>query len=155
MKAKRKSEKSKASRGNIRKNDAYNEAFARIESAIDNGFFIEAIAIMEAILTDRLRSHLSHHNKLPRNEKFHNLIQEWKKLEEESKNLKVSINLIEFVNLWRQQRNNTIHGFVSSECDVDTFLQNAEISARMGLLLTRSVCNWHQKEIRNTKNLNC
>ena len=151
MKEKRISRKTTANRGNILKSDAYNEAFARIDLAIKNGFFIESIAIMEAIITDRLKSHLSYHDKLPKKETFHNLIEEWKNFEGENKSLKVSINLIELVNLWRKQRNDIIHGFVSSECDIDTFLQNAEISARVGLLLTRSVCNWHRKEISKGK----
>jgi hypothetical protein len=152
MKAKRKTQKSTASRGNIRKHDAYNEAFARIKAAIDNCFFIEAIAIMEAIISDRLRSHLNYHKKLPKNDKFYNLIDEWKKLQGNGKNMTISINLVSLVDLWRDQRNSAVHGFVSDESNVDTFLKNAEVSAKMGLLLTRALCDWHKKEIKNSSN---
>ena len=151
MKAKRISKKSTASSGNIRKHDAYKEAFERIEAAIDGSFFIEAIAIMEAILSDRLRSHLNHHQKLPKSDKFYNLIDEWKKLKKYGKNLTVSINLIGLVDLWRQQRNNAIHGFVSDESNIDTFLKNAEVSAKMGVILTRAMCDWQRKEIKKSK----
>jgi hypothetical protein len=149
MKAMRKSEKSTATKGNVRKHDLYKEAFARINTAIDENFFIEAIAILEAIISDRLKSHLNFHHKLPSNDKFYSLIAEWKKLQGK-KNITLSINLPDLIDLWREQRNNAVHGFVSEENNVDKFLKNAEVSAKMGLLITRAVCDWHKREIKNS-----
>jgi hypothetical protein len=151
VKPKRKSQRSTAAKGNVQKHDTYKEAFARIKHAIDQNFFIEAIAIQEAILSDRLRSHLEYHKKLPRDDKFQSLLREWKALNGDSKKLAVLIDLPELVDLWREQRNNAIHGIVAKEGHVDAFLKNAEVAAKTGLKLTRALCDWHQKEIRKSR----
>jgi hypothetical protein len=148
MKAKRKSQRSTAKNGNVQKHDTYQEAFARIKDAINQGFFIEAVAIQEAIISDRLRSHLGHHHALPERETFYELVDKWKALEGRGRRLTVSIELPELVNLWREQRNNAIHGFISDESHIDVFLKNAQVAAATGLQLTRALCDWHKKEIR-------
>ena len=144
----RKSKASTATKGNLRKHDAYKEAFARINAAIAQSSFIEAIAIQEAVISDRLRSHLGHHHSLPERETFYELVDKWKALEGRGKRLTVSIELPKLVNLWRKQRNNAIHGFVSDESHIDVFLKNAQVAAATGLQLTRALCDWHKKEIR-------
>lgn len=145
MKAKRISSKGGANQGNVQKFDAYKEAFTRIKAAIDKGFFIEAIAIQEAIMSDRLRSHLEYKKSLPKRDVFCDLIKAWKKLGKNQ--ITLSIALPELIDLWRSQRNNAIHGFVSNESNVDVILKNAEIAAKTGLILTRALCNWHRKEV--------
>lgn len=135
----------------MQKHDTYKEAFARIKHAIDQHFFIEAIAIQEAIISDRLRSHLEYHKKLPKDDKFHSLLREWRALNGDGKKLTVSIDLPELLDLWREQRNNAIHGIVAKESHVDMFLENAESAAKIGLKLTRTLCDWHQKEIRRSR----
>ena len=148
MKPKRKSQKSTAKHGNVQKHDTYKEAFARIKAAINQNFFIEAIAIQEAIISDRLRSHLGHHKQLPDRDAFHELLKKWKTLGGNRKRITVSVDLPDLVDLWREQRNNAIHGFVAKESHIDTFLKNAEVAAKTGLQLTRAICDWHKKEVR-------
>lgn len=151
MKPKRKSQRSTATKGNVQKHDTYKEAFARIKHAIDQHFFIEAIAIQEAIISDRLRSHLEYHKKLPKDDKFYSLLKEWKALNGAKEKLAVSIELPELIDLWREQRNNAIHGIVAKESHVEMFLKNAEAAAKTGLKLTRALCDWHQKEVRKSQ----
>ncbi len=66
----RKSTKSVSKKGNVPKADSYREAWARIELAQKDGFYIEVASIVESILSDRLLSYLHGAHKFPlRNKK--------------------------------------------------------------------------------------
>jgi hypothetical protein len=147
----RKSLKSTATKGNVLKHDNYTEAFARIKAAINQGFFIEAIAIQEAIISDRLKSHLSFYMKLPKDEKFHSLLKAWKALDVRDNMQTVSTDLPELINQWRRQRNGAIHGFIAKDCNVDRVLKSAKVTAQIGLNLTRALCSWHGKQVRQSQ----
>jgi hypothetical protein len=148
----RKSEKKEAKKGNKAKYDAYREAFARIEAANASQFFLEAIAIQEAIISDRLKSHLGHLGKLPKRKRptLSDLVDAWKS-ENQGKNLEIKINLAELVDQWRVLRNQAVHGLVATH-SIDDFLDSAEAAAKIGAVLARAVCDWHKGEVRKAKN---
>jgi hypothetical protein len=147
----RKSARRDAKKGNIAKHDAYREAFARIKAANASQFFLEAVAIQEAIITDRLKSHLGHRGKLPKRKRptLSDLVDAWKS-ENQDKNLEVKMNLPELVDQWRVFRNQAIHGLVATP-SVGDFLESAEAAAKTGEVLARAVCDWHKGEVRDKK----
>jgi hypothetical protein len=150
----RKSEKKAAKKGNIAKHDAYREAFARIEAANASQFFLEAIAIQEAIISDRLKSHLEYLGKLPKKKRptLFDLVETWK-TENKGLNVEIKINLAELVDQWRVIRNQAIHGLGATP-SVSDFLESAEAAAKTGEILARAVCNWHKGEVRKANQLN-
>jgi hypothetical protein len=147
----RKSEKKEAKKGNKAKYDAYREAFARIKAANESQFFLEAVAIQEAIISDRLKSHLGHLGKLPddKRQSFNNLVKAWNS-ESQGRNIEIKINLAELVDQWRVLRNQAIHGLVATP-SVSDFLESAEAAAKTGAVIARAVCDWHKGEVRKEK----
>jgi hypothetical protein len=145
----RKSIKKAAKNGNKAKHEAYKEAFARIKAANESKFFIESVAIEEAIISDRLKSHLEHHGKLPDNSSLYCLVDAWKKLNG-SKRIQVRINLPELIDQWRILRNEAVHGLVATG-SLNSFLKSGNAAAKSGEILARAVCDWHKGEKRKTK----
>lgn len=147
MTALRKSSQSVAQNGNVAKADSYREAWTRINKSIDAGFYLEAVTIVESIISDRLLSYAW--SECPNAEgfngertHFYNLINA---LPDES--LKVKLHA------WREQRNRVVHAAAKSfpgtpTEDVDEFLGRAKSTADEGRQLAREVSNWHKKELR-------
>lgn len=147
----RKSVKKEAKKGNKTKYDAYQEAFARIKAANESNFFLEAVAIQEAIISDRLKSHLGHLGILPKKKHptLHDLVKAWKR-EIQGKTAVLEIKLADEVDQWRVLRNQAVHGLVSTTSVAD-FLETAVAAAKTGEVLARAVCAWHQGEITKAK----
>jgi len=150
----RKSVKKEAKQGNKVKYDAYTEAFARIKAANESNFFLEAVAIQEAIISDRLKSHLGHLGILPKKKHptLHDLVKAWKR-EIQGKNIVLEIKIADEVDQWRVLRNQAVHGLVAA-LSVNDFLESAEVAARTGEILARAVCDWHKGEVLKAKKLN-
>jgi hypothetical protein len=153
----RKSRPTKAKRGNVAKADSYAEAFKRMDLAIKSGFFIEALAIQEAIISDRLNSYLNFSNPqfLEKYRSFGQLVGEWRKQLSDDRKDEVKINLPVAIDLWRYLRNEAVHGIVKSipgtaTTGVDEFLKEAQTAAIMGKDLARAVCKWHKMEKSKT-----
>jgi len=147
----RKSVKKEAQKGNKVKYDAYTEAFTRIKAANESNFFLEAVAIQEAIISDRLKSHLGHLGRLPKKKPptLHDLVKVWKR-EIQVQNIVLEIKLADEVDQWRVLRNQAVHGLVSAR-SVNDFLESAEAAAKTGEVLARAVCAWHKKEIKKSR----
>ena len=60
-----KSNPTTAKNGNIAKVDSYREAKRRISSAMEEGYYTEAAALIESILSDRILSHLHGAHQFP------------------------------------------------------------------------------------------
>jgi len=143
--------------GNVDKFDSYREAWARIKAARENDFYLEAIAIEESILSDRLSSHLKYHGKYPKHRKdryvsFSSLITAWAGLEESSPSEALP-GLREQIDKWREQRNTILHALVKSDAgesppDVDKFLKGAQEAAEKGERLARRFLDWHGAKVR-------
>jgi len=149
----RKSVKKEAKKGNKAKYESYREAFARIKAANESQFFLEAVAIQEAIISDRLKSHWGHLGKLEKDKdkdpSLHGLVKLWK-AETQGRNIEIKINLAELVDQWRVLRNQAIHGLVATP-SVSDFLESAEAAAKTGAVIARAVCDWHKGEVRKAK----
>lgn len=127
--------------GKVRYN-LYRPAYARIKESIDLGFYLEAITLIESLVSDRLESRVSF--LLEKDFSFKTLgclIQKSSQIEhdEELKKL-VSHDLDE----WRRQRNNALHEMVKIddrltnntwECRV----QALPVVAKKGLEILRSI----------------
>ena len=157
--------------GNFEKYESCREAWARIEQAQVNDFFLEAITIQESIISDRLISFLSRPGASnsfisnPKKRKFTSfglLIAAWREefpngikcpkiIDEDLKIM--SEDLIEEVDLWRFSRNDAIHAIVKSEPGtatqpIDEFLQIAKEVAERGTELAKAVCTWRKSKKR-------
>jgi hypothetical protein len=155
----RKSKPTQAKKGNVAKADSYAEAFKRIDLAIKSGFFIEALAIQEAIISDRLNSYINFSNPdfFKNHRSFSQLVREWRKQIPENRKDEVKINLPVAVDAWRGLRNEAVHGIVKSKPgaptkDVNHFLDEAQTAALVGRDLARVVCQWHKNEKRKSTN---
>jgi len=149
----------KAVTGNKQKYLAYREAFARIKESHENGFYLEAIAIEESIITDRIISYLKRPNAPSQLKKgkhggypsFSNLIKILDKDVGRPIEVKKYNDLCSSLNIWRADRNNAIHCLVASEPgtpsqQVDDFLMKAKKCATEGAKLARAICDWHKAQ---------
>jgi hypothetical protein len=141
--------------GNVEKYLSYSEAWARIDEAREQGFYLEAVTIEESIICDRLISYLVGVGAIDRKSDFHNypsfsrLIQKWR--QNGSVNQNDYPGLIDEVDDWRDQRNYLIHSMVKSHPgtptdQIEDFLDDAKEAADKGKELARDVCNWHSDE---------
>ena len=105
---------------NMEKYKAYCYAMEKIDEAIEHRFPLEAIAIEESIISDRLRAYAEHVNHVfAKKQKFVSFdaliqafleeLQERKLFEGEYK------ELYEAINKWRKDRNVILHGIVKTE----------------------------------------
>jgi hypothetical protein len=152
---------SKNKKKNLRKYFSYKEAFKRIKSGINKGYYLEAITIEEGIITDRLISslygkgfinNLTMHNISKSKFSFYNIIGIWKT---HTFPLKIEIgdykDLILETDSFRVDRNICVHGLVKSfpgtpTMEVSNFLELAKLTAQKGLKLCRTVDKWHLSE---------
>jgi len=140
--------------GNEEKYHSYREAWARINAALDEGFYFEAVTIEESIITDRLISHLVGVGAIDREEEpddydtFHNLLTKWRNTGSHP------IQKREFEDLqgatfnWKKQRNTVIHQIAKSSPGdptepIDDFLETAKEAAERGEELARAIDRWH------------
>jgi hypothetical protein len=155
-----------APNGNIGLFERYRDAWRRINSAIKLGFYFEAIAIEESILSNRIISFLYGVRKLRaaeirgRSPRFVCLIKLWREACEESSGYWQNPgDLIDRVNAWRAKRNDAVHALTRAfpgeapPISLEEFLKQAEIAANEGAKLAREVGNWHRRQLRKARAL--
>lgn len=160
----RKSEGPKMSQGNVVKGEAYREAWVRIVEAQEAGFYLEAVAIEESIISDRLISFLARptaDNPLLPDRKGHwplfgKLIERWQGEFPEGIAVPGHSDLTREVGEWKDRRNDVIHSLVKSDpaaapVKVAAFLKQAKRCAAKGALLAKAVSQWHKKQLREAK----
>lgn len=147
--------------GNRDKYDSYKEAWARITQAQTDGYNLEAIALQESIIRDRLISYLAR----PKSRKpvtkdkkgrYPSLAVLINKLAAEfrtQQNAEDVNDLCASLHRWREGRNTAIHSFVVSDpgtptVSVDNFLTDVQLFAVNGTELARMVCDWHRRQLR-------
>ncbi len=142
---------------NTAKYQSYKVAWDRIAAAIEQGFFLEAVAIQESIIFDRLRSFVSFVDsaEIPDKTPLSVLLNRW----EANLNLSSKRNglwdndpeLISRLRAWGDSRNKVVHTIVRSmpgqpTRDVGEFLLHAEQTAVEGARLAREVSDWFRKQ---------
>lgn len=132
---------------------SYKAAWERISSAIEHGFYLEAVALCESIISDRLISYVQgvtgKHVRLET--PFHELIGLWR-ANAGVIAWKEHVDLAGAVDLWRTKRNMVVHGLVKSAPgkptqNVESFIGLARISAEHGCELAKAVSAWHKKQL--------
>jgi len=144
-----------ASMPNTNKHISYKEAWERIDSAIKQKFYFEAVTICESIISDRLISYLQGVDESSEDRSRHpfaKLIKDWQRLGQ----TEIPNRLSEDVDNWRYERNMVVHNLVKSAPgapteDLQSFLQRAEKAAKDGARLARKVSNWHRQQLRKHK----
>lgn len=151
-------------KGNSLKYHSYREAWARISQAQENGYYMEAISIVESIISDRLLSYLIGVGVISIESKekaertfFGQLIDQWRKhlKERNEDSAGAALTLVTEIDKWRSSRNQAVHGIVKSfpgdpTIDITEFLTLAKNAASEGERLARAICVWH-KRVKNEK----
>ncbi len=140
---------------NMEKFKAYAFAFSRINQALDKAFPLEALALEESIISDRLRAYCEANN-LPTTNKRGNPCSLYDLINNIRKYIKDNPNdncpeLNEFLNsadFWRDERNKMIHKVVKTEKSGEApeishkdFIPQAMEIAKTGKDLARTICN--------------
>jgi hypothetical protein len=125
----------------------YRIVWSRISQAIDDGYHLEAVTIVESIIADRVLSFLvSRGVSVKPHTALHTLIASLRKEADDEGRL-----LADRIDAWRKHRNTLVHGIVKSargEAPIDMmdFVELAEITAREGRSLARSVSAWQKRQ---------
>jgi hypothetical protein len=145
--------------GNAAKYRSYREAWARVRAAQRDGYFFEAITLLESIISDRLISHLARAHApgwqefRRRHVPFAQQIQRWARSAGGPIQAGPYDNLAQAVDRWRVRRNKLAHGMAKPPADappayVEQFVAEAQSAAQEGELLARLVANWCRTEKR-------
>jgi len=147
----------KSNQNNIRR-ELYTKGFKQINNAYDNGFFIEAITIIDSMITDRLEAYVQFllygEDKQFVAESIFNALKSFGSVTKEKdvrdEDFKQIYNKIES---WAPKRNNAVHNFViirqdSLDDSADVRLQKLKDTADEGLLLVREVMSYTSKRIQ-------
>jgi hypothetical protein len=129
----------------------YANAYTRIDEAIKQGFFLEAITIEESIITDRLEARVAWLSEQTQRE-FRNLGPLVQILQGKGKNKKIQesdpkmLGLLPKIDEWREQRNEALHELVKFPEDVEEkcwedFYSKTKKVAKEGKKLSRKVSN--------------
>lgn len=150
-----------AEKKNYAKRDSYALAFDMIATAIQHNFPLQAIAVEESIISDRLWSALNVSKTTGgKKETLGKALDTWEKsvkngvsnpLGDEAESMR------EGLASWWDSRNKLIHGIVKSfrgdkpKIIAANFERSAMKAAVKGSELARQVCNWSSKQIRKAK----
>ena len=150
---------------NCDKRDSYALAFRMIDDALRFGCPLQAIAIEESILTDRLSSTLNVgvENGKPCGS-LGGALNKWKPKDPKAKahpNAKLFDQemdaLYPRLDAWRNERNSLLHGLAKSiqgkgpDINADEFVIRAIKAATEGWALVKKVKHWVQKQVRKTQ----
>jgi len=160
----------KAKNGNVGKHDCYALAYDMINEAIERYCPLQAIAIEESILTDRIVSTLNVGGVYSRNtvllKTLGSALDEWDPCNEKDesrhnanrKYFDEEMNaLYPALREWWKMRNSALHGLAKSNTGespsipAEEFREFAQYVAVKGRRLAKSVNNWTSKQIRRSK----
>lgn len=130
---------------NIQKQLNYREQFKRLDKALNNNFYLEALFIEYAIMEDRTESILRYEgNEIKVKEgsfiSINRKLDKIKKIAEQRKSLPeryFSDNLIECIQLWKDERNRMIHALMKQSLTTEELTE----LALEGKNLCRQLCN--------------
>lgn len=143
--------------GNTQKYLSYSAAWERMDQAIQQGFFLEAVAIQESMIFDRLRSFLSFYeggeidNRVP----LKRIVRRWQdalnRMAHEDASFSFDVNLVSDTLAWVDDRNAVIHTIVRSQPgqptrDISEFIGHAEETALAGKTIARAISDWFRRQ---------
>lgn len=136
---------------------SYGEAWRRMKTATEAGFYLEAIAIQESIIFDRIRSFVEHAtgdvvaDHPPYGKLVRRLEAALNKDAGKERRWNNDKDLVDRLSKWADQRNKAVHQIVRSKPGtptqpVDEFLREAEKAATDGSQLARQVSDWFREQ---------
>ncbi|MBR4900020.1 MAG: hypothetical protein IKZ46_03700 [Victivallales bacterium] len=154
-----------AEKKNVAKYRLYSLAYGMIKDSIDCNCPLQAVAIEESILTDRLSSTLNvGRQKATPKDSLGRALREWKpKKSSDSRNRNAALfdsemnELFPRLEAWWEERCFLLHGLVKSpqggcqDVAPEDFVARAVKAAKVGLLLTRKVDNWTKRQIQKAR----
>ncbi len=144
--------------GNEEKFRSYSAAWDRMTDAIDAGFYLEAVAIQESMMFDRIRSFLEYvvQEEIVDETPFGRVVRRWEaELNTDSKRQlskwENDGDLPKRILDWIGTRNVVVHKMARSRpgtptMPVDQFLALAKSAAEGGAILCREISEWHRKQ---------
>lgn len=128
-----------------RRNIAQNEAEERIDLAISEGFYLEAITLQECLISNCLYNYLQSINLKAKGLSFQKLISLCKS------KCDIGDNLLNQIDDWRIKRNKSIHGYIESKASLLSDSQNdftlfSKETSLEGQVLCRRTCEWYLSE---------
>lgn len=143
---------------NTEKHSSYTAAWSRMSAAIEHEFFLEAVAIQESMMFDRIRSFLEYvvQDEVKDETPFGRVVRRWEaELNADSKRQpsrwESDGDLPKRVLDWIDARNVVVHKMVRSRpgtptMPIDQFLVLAKSAAEGGSILCREVSDWHRRQ---------
>ena len=134
------------------RHDSYQAALARVEESIANGYFLEAIALEECLISNCLFNYLNNTGTTLTNPSFKLLLTAIRKNSQSFDGLTMS--LFKKIDNWRVARNKAIHGFITTTSNSlnqsrQSFQRLTEATAKEGETLCESVVSWYELECVN------
>jgi len=146
------------------KGDAYKDAFERIKSSLEQGFPLEAICLIESIMSDQLLSHAVGTGTLEGPQEkllktsFWQLIEALKTWANKHSSSEAVI-IAEDLHQWRAHRNSLVHSAVKAlpaqapKLPPEGFWKEAGEAANQGVTVARKLLKWHRAQIEASKRL--
>jgi len=128
---------------NLLKYDNYKEQFKRLNKAINNNFYLEAMFIAYAIMEDRLESILSYEGNEINSKNFVSInkkLQKVKRIAERKNSLPAryfSDSLIDEILEWKEKRNKLMHALMKQALTTEELCT----TALQGKILARKLAN--------------
>jgi hypothetical protein len=143
--------------GNATKNVSYTWAFARMKEAHGAGYHLEATALAESIISDRLLSYLRSQGSKTTVDHA-TVVKLGIEFERHASKLgnddfgKLASEIV----AWGKHRNAVLHSVAKSEPGTPTvpiaaFMKTAKATSDAGHRLARKVSNWHRAQLRHDK----
>jgi len=136
---------------------SYKLAHERMKAAVEAGFPLEAVAIAESLITDRLLSFINFYGADfdPEKSTLGGVAQKAAKICRETSNDPVGEALATKAEMWAKDRNSVLHAIAKSGQGVGpkiatyAFVEHAHGVAVRGLDLVKQVKSWHTQLLRN------
>ena len=134
------------------RHDSYQAAMGQISKALHDGYYLEAIALEECLISNCLFNFLDGTGASLSNPSFHTLLKEISAKQDSAYNW--PRELLGELNKWRKARNSAIHGFISStssELDLSraNFYESTKATAVLGEGYCKAVVSWYELECVN------
>ncbi|MBF7071067.1 hypothetical protein [Aliarcobacter butzleri] len=134
------------------RNKVYTDVLFKIENAINDNYFLEAITLEENLISNCFYNYLVAKKVKDIDTSFFNLLSIFKK-NKYIKSMQVSL-FVDDLDKWRKDRNTSIHGFIKSRTDTlkesnNEFMFFSKETAEIGYKLSQKVVSWYNEESIN------
>ncbi|MES2010550.1 MAG: hypothetical protein V4468_16880 [Pseudomonadota bacterium] len=134
------------------RHQAYADALEQIDKAVSAGYFLEAIALEECLISNCLYNYLSATDVHLNTASFNGLLKIIQK--NGYSDQEFPVERMAQVDSWRMSRNSAIHGFITTRSDAlpksrQEFAGMARETATKGQELCRAVVAWYERECVN------